>query len=146
MLNKLLEFGSVFDWISPLTAEVQDRVNGPAHTFMIPDDCGWSGFEIEHLLKDYGVKSWRRMIVNHMIMITVRLAEAHWAQYLLLREQIPVEYGLLDEHATPAASWATRDTRRAPGAPMALQKRGIFVELARAIDSLVDELGALFEL
>jgi hypothetical protein len=146
MLDKLLAFAAVFDWISPLAAEIQDHVNGPTHTFMIPDDCGCSGFDIEHLLKSYGIKPWRRMIVNGNIMLTVRLAQAHYAQYLLLREQIPIEYGLLDDRAARAAAWTTMDTSRASVVPMATPKRGFFAELAHAVDNLVDEVEALFGL
>lgn len=99
MLNKLLEIGTVFDWISPLLAELQDITNGPSHTFLIPEDCGWSGREIEQLLRQHGVKTWGLMIIDQMIMITTRLTQARWAQYLLSRERIPIEYGLIDERA-----------------------------------------------
>jgi len=97
MLDRLLEFGTVFDWISPLIAEVQDVTNGPAHTFLIPEDCGWSGRAVERLLKDQGIKTWGLMIADNMILITVRQAQARWAQYLLDRERIPIAYGVLDE-------------------------------------------------
>ena len=46
MLSKFLEFGTVFDWISPLVAIMQDIANGPSHTFFIPENCGWSGREV----------------------------------------------------------------------------------------------------
>ena len=97
MLDKLLEFGTTFDWISPLIAEVQDVVNGPEHTFLIPEDCGWSGRAIERVLRDQGVKTWGLMIADHYILITTRQAQARWAQYLLGRERIPIAYGVLDE-------------------------------------------------
>jgi hypothetical protein len=47
------------------------------------------------------------MIVDRMIMISVRLAQAQWAQYLLDRERIPIQYGVLDE-STPRASYPAR--------------------------------------
>jgi hypothetical protein len=97
VLDKLLEFGTTFDWISPLIAEVNDMTNGPSHTFLIPEDCGWSGRAVERLLRDHGIKTWGLMIVDHMILITVRQAQARWAQYLLDRERIPIAYGVLDE-------------------------------------------------
>jgi hypothetical protein len=37
------------------------------------------------------------MVVDHMLMLTVRLAQARWAQYLLMREGVPIEYGMVDE-------------------------------------------------
>jgi hypothetical protein len=100
VLDKLLEFGTTFDWISPLMAEIQDIANGPSHTFLIPEDCGWSGRAIERVLKDKGIKTWGLMIVDNMILVTVRQAQARWAQYLLDRERIPIAYGLLDERTS----------------------------------------------
>jgi len=100
MFDKLLEFGTTFDWISPLMAEIQDIANGPSHTFLIPEDCGWSGRAIERLLKDKGIKTWGLMIVDNMILVTVRQAQARWGQYLLDRERIPIAYGVLDERVS----------------------------------------------
>lgn len=114
MIDRILEFGTIFDWISPLIAEVQDIVNGPSHTFFIPEDCDWSGREITSLLRSHGVKTWGHMTVNRRRMITVRLAQARWTQYLLDRERIPIEYGVLDERPTRAAHPAQKDNRTSP--------------------------------
>ena len=100
MIDKLLEYGTIFDWISPLVAEIQDIANGPSHTFLIPEGCGWSGREIDNLLRNRGIKTWGLMIVDHLIMITVRQAQAWWAQTLLDREGIPIAYGVLDKRPT----------------------------------------------
>jgi hypothetical protein len=91
MLDRLLEIGSMFDGISPTVAFIQDILNGPSHTFLIPEACGWSGRQIERLLKGNGIRVWGLMIVNRTIMLTVRQAQARWAQYLLDRDGIPVE-------------------------------------------------------
>ena len=90
MLDKLLALGSTFDWISPLIAAIQDRRNGPHHTFLIPHTCGWSGREIEHMLRRYGVQTWGGMIVKDTIMITVPQSQARWGEYLLEREGVPL--------------------------------------------------------
>lgn len=104
MLDKLVDFGSGFDWITPLVAAIKDRVHGPAHTFLIPEDCGRSARSIENLLRDRGIKTWGLMFAQGMIMITVRLAQAWWAQYLLERARIPIAYGLLEERPPSTAS------------------------------------------
>jgi len=98
MLDKLLEIGSSFDWISPIAAYVGDIACGPGHTLMIPVDCGWSGFAIERYLHRYGIRTWGGMIVNRTIMLTVPLSQAEFAEYLLLRE------GLLLENRRPPHS------------------------------------------
>ena len=85
MLDGLLELGTMFDWISPALAFGQDIVNGPSHTFMIPQDCGWTGREIASLLRERGIKTWGHMIINGRIMITVRESQYQLAQHLLDR-------------------------------------------------------------
>jgi hypothetical protein len=97
MLDRILAIGSAFNWISPLIAGIKDITNGPSHTFLIYEECGWSVNEIVRLLRRHGIKTWGHMIVNNNIMITVRKAQAQWAQYLLERERIPIEYGLVKE-------------------------------------------------
>jgi hypothetical protein len=114
MLDKILEFGTVFDWISPLIAEVQDIVNGPSHTFFIPENCNWSGGEIASLLRSHGVRTWGHMTVNRTRMITVRQAQARWAQYLLEREGIPIQYGVLDESTSRTFRSAQKDDQAGP--------------------------------
>jgi hypothetical protein len=93
MLRRIAEVGSAFDWISPVLSVVQDVANGPSHTFLIPDDSGWSGHEIARHLRDHGVKCWGLMIVSGTLMVSVRAAQAGWAQYLLDRAGIPIEGG-----------------------------------------------------
>lgn len=125
MLDRLLELGTVFDWISPCLAYIHDALNGPSHTFLIPEDCGWSGKQIEALLRANGVRVWGLMVVNRTIMATVRLAQARWAQYLLDREGIPVETPYRD------ASRVRRRARREPAADRA----------ARWLDDLAEKIG-----
>jgi hypothetical protein len=93
MLDKLLEYGSVFDWISPTLSIAQDLAYGPSHTFLIPADCGFSGREIANLLHQRGIKTWGHMIVNNTFMITVRETQTEFARYLLRRAGLPVDAG-----------------------------------------------------
>ena len=88
-LGDLLQLGTVFDWISPTLSIVQDVANGPSHTFMIPQDCGWTGMEIANLLRRKGIKTWGHMIVNGTFMITVRGQQAEFANYLLQQAGLP---------------------------------------------------------
>lgn len=91
MLDKLFEISQYFNWISPLLACIQDVINGPAYTFLIPEDCGWSGLQIERMLRENGVRIWGQMIFRRTIMFTVREAQVKWAQHLLQREGIPIQ-------------------------------------------------------
>ena len=103
MLDDLLHLIASFDLLSPVLTMIQNVANGPSHTFLIPENCGWSGRQIEHLLRSHGVKTWGLMIINRKLRITVRQAQAGWAQYLLDRERIPIAYGVVDERTRRAA-------------------------------------------
>jgi hypothetical protein len=130
MLDKLLEIGSSFDWITPLLAEIQDIANGPSHTILIPEASGWSGRQIGRMLRQHGVSYWGMMIVNHTLMLTVRQKQARWADYLLQRSGIPLLNPL-------------------PGVPNGLpgperktaRGDGVVDGLGRFIDSIAQRLG-----
>ena len=130
MIDDLLHLIASFDLISPILAVIQNSTNGPSHTFLIPEECGWSGRRIEHLLRSHGVEPWGLMIINRMLRITVRQAQARWTQYLLEREGIPLEYGVLDE-LTEQPLRPARDSERT----------GPFASLERWLDELASFLG-----
>lgn len=72
MFDRLLAIGSIFDWITPLTALILDGLRGPSFTFLIPQDASWSGREVEGILKKAGCSPvWGQMIVKDTLMLTV---------------------------------------------------------------------------
>lgn len=100
MLDKLLAFGSSFDWVTPLRDLYKDLNNGPHHDFYISRYSHWSAGKIERLLKGRGVAMWGLSYTDDMITIRVRETQARWAQYLLLEEEVPVIGGLLEGVST----------------------------------------------
>jgi hypothetical protein len=103
MLDKMLEVGACFDWITPLVTVAQDLANGPGHTFLIPQECGWSGRDIAGLLRRRGVKSWGLMVVDHSLLVRVTLRQARWAEYILESAGIPLEGGIVAPAAAHSA-------------------------------------------
>jgi hypothetical protein len=91
LLDEVLHIGTVLDWISPLLATVQDLIEGPKRTFLIPYAIDWSGEQIVTWLHGFGVRTWGHMIVDQRIMFTVREAQAEWATWLLEQVGIPFE-------------------------------------------------------
>ena len=138
MLDKLLEIGSWFDWISPALAQVQDIANGPSHTFLIPQASGWSGREISRMLREHGVKHWGMMIVNHTLMLSVRQKQARWADYLLQRSGIPLLNPI--SSSQPATAGARPSAEGGPERQPA-RRRGLFEELNGLLDSMAKTLG-----
>lgn len=58
MFDKLVETGSVFDWITPLFTLIQDFRNRPSVGYNVPVDGGWSAYAISDLLRAHGIKLW----------------------------------------------------------------------------------------
>jgi len=88
--DDLLQFGTVFDWISPTLSVIGDITNGGGYTFLIPEDCGWTGHEIAKMLHGRGIKTWGHMNVNSTFMISVKPSQASFARYLLERAGLPI--------------------------------------------------------
>jgi len=98
MLDKLLDIGCAFDWITPTVAFVQDFFNGPVSDFGISPHAGWGCSDIQHLLNRNGVRVWGLMynVSGDMLMFTVPKTQAKWAYYLLQREGTPILYAPAD--------------------------------------------------
>ena len=109
MLRRIAEIGASFDWISPSLAIIQKFINGPSHTFLVPDNCGWSGLEIERMLASRGVHMWGKMVVNKTFMFTVRQPQARWAEHLLRDANIP----MVNRPVQPAADHPQSTRRKA---------------------------------
>lgn len=88
--DRFLSIGSTPDWISPLLGLIQDFTNGPRHTFYVARACGLSVNQIKGLLRRQGVKVWGDMIIDDMIVFSVRQPQARWADYILRREGVPI--------------------------------------------------------
>jgi len=100
-MRGLFEFFSIFDWITPSVGFIQDIINDPtplqsnSWAFFIPYDealnNGWNAFGIEGMLKQHGIKTWGSQISNGSLFFSVKLEQAQWAEYLLLRNGIPLQ-------------------------------------------------------
>jgi len=93
MFDQLLGFLSLFDWLTPTAACVQDLVHGPSRQFHVPFGMGWSGHQIKELLQRHGVKTWGLMVIGDTIVFTVKQVQADWTEYLLNRHGVPISAG-----------------------------------------------------
>ena len=137
MLDRMLEVGAGFDWISPVASIFGNIMNGPSHTFLVPyDSSPLSGREIELMLRRRGVKTWGLMVVSRSLMISVRLNQARWAQHLLEQAGVPLE-NPLPSHTRDRRSSASRS---AHGRPRGHQKAGRRSEVGGLFDAISDVL------
>jgi len=98
MINKILNIGSAFDWITPSVAFVQDSRNVPVGHFGIPVNCSWGSKEIKRLLGSYDVHVWGLMFnfEGDVLLFTVKKRDAELTYYLLRRMGIPIIYSPVD--------------------------------------------------
>ena len=94
MIDKLVEAGSTFDWITPLFTFVQDFRNRPSVGYNVPVDSGWSAYAISDLLRAHGIKVWGLTIFQGTIMFRLRAAQAEYAQYLFAQNGVLYSGGL----------------------------------------------------
>ena len=108
MLDKLLDVGCAFDWITPTLAFAQDFFNGPVSDFGIPSHAGWGRSDIKSLLKGHGVRVWGLMynVSGDMLMFTVPKTQAKWTYYLLQREGVPILYAPTEAIYSPKTTKA----------------------------------------
>jgi hypothetical protein len=90
-IDKLLAIGSSADWITPVWAFIQDIRHGSAFHINIQRACGYSGAQIERMLRKQGVYVWGGMIVNDVFILTVRKTQAHYALYWLKQWGVPID-------------------------------------------------------
>ena len=93
MLDTLMDCASAMDWVTPTISGIRDLANGTAFTFLVPVECGWSPRDIRRMLRAHGVRVWGLMVVGRTILLTVRRAQTRWAEYLLRRAGVPIEFG-----------------------------------------------------
>ena len=98
-MRKLFEALSLFDWITPAVALLEDVAEGgplnlDVWTFYVPYDHaigrGWSEGQIEALLAEYGIKTWGGLVHFGEYFFKVKLEQAAWAEYILTNHGIPL--------------------------------------------------------
>lgn len=65
-------------------------VGANSWTFYIPRESGWAGGDVEALLRRYGVVVWGRRVTGKYSIMSVKERQANWAEYLILRQAIPL--------------------------------------------------------
>jgi len=117
--------------------------------FFVPLDSGWNGADVAHLLKRHGIRMWGYGFANGELFFRVRKNQAAWAQYVLLREGVPLQHRLFSEKT---ASEPQPGGGRTPGQRSHQQKTPVgpigYVEsMVESVDnhltSLADRLGSL---
>lgn len=80
-------------------------------TFYVDFNGDWTGAQIESLLKRHGVRISNRMaplpfVTVDDLFFDVKLSQAEWAEYVMLKADVPLKYGL----------YSSKNRRRFPDA------------------------------
>lgn len=102
-----------------LSEAIKSLLGTNSWPFFVPLDSGWNGADIAHLLKRHGISMWGYGFANGELFFRVRRSQAAWAQYLLLREGVPLQHRLFSEKT---ASGRQPGAGRTPGQGSQQQK------------------------
>lgn len=146
MLDKILAFGSLFDWITPLWALIQDFRHGPVTGFVIPMSAGWTPPMLRSLLQTRGIKVVSPTLFGGSVMFSVPRAQAEYAQYLLERERIPFRGGVREHerrtvhlpHAGAADGFSGQQASSSQGSPTTVTQ-----PVGSRVDGWLDQLDHL---
>jgi hypothetical protein len=85
------------DLINPIDGVWGRAAHGQMHCFTFRADGEYSGYEIEKMLRRYGIRIWgRKMEGDQERAFLVKQTQAVWAEYLLCRAGVPLTCALLD--------------------------------------------------
>lgn len=99
-MNRILDEIQLLNWVSALITLVRMIVAGSTHTFLIPEDSGWSDRSLQRMLKEHGISTWGWMSYHGQVLFTVKRKQAGWAEYLLDEADVPVVSGRISKTAT----------------------------------------------
>lgn len=106
-MRGIFRFLSIFDWITPLWSIADDICHDPmminSWSFFVPyGDAiggGWDAASINRLLKQHGIGAYGKLYapyavgwddVGEQYMFSVPLDQARWAEYVLLKNGVPL--------------------------------------------------------
>jgi hypothetical protein len=85
MIDELLAFACMFDWITPAAALIEGLWRGPYAVVSVPTSTGVSRGEIRKALEHYGIRAWGLTYSGSNIYTYVPKPQARYAQYLVDR-------------------------------------------------------------
>lgn len=89
-MGVLLDLLARLDWLERADELARSLLGVRSWRFCVPRRCGWSGYEIECLLRRHGVQVWGRGFSTEHLFFRVKWQQANWAEYLLWQHAIPV--------------------------------------------------------
>jgi hypothetical protein len=114
-MRKFFEVLSIFDWVTPTIGLTETFVHDPtplqsnSWTFFIPYNTaqrsGWNERGIRAILDQNGISSWGSQITNGELFFSVGLDQAQWAEYLLLKQGVPISEKFMGAPAPKRKGW-----------------------------------------
>lgn len=84
----------LINWLDGVSGRL---THGQLYRFTFSTATGFTGVEIEMLLRQYGIRIWGREIIEQKeLAFLVKERQAVWAEYILCRAGVPLTSKLLD--------------------------------------------------
>lgn len=114
-----------------------------SYPFFVASDPGWNGFTIKKLLAEHGIKIWGVGYRNGHFFFRVKRSQAHWAEYVMLREGVPlVDHLQSSNYSHQGLGHAGPRPQRQSNQAMSTHKN---FDLLAKIDQFADKLNRAFE-
>jgi hypothetical protein len=85
------------DVVNPLDGLWGRYSQGAMHRFSFATGAGFNGYDVEILLRTYGIRIWgREMSTPEERAFLVKKSQAVWAEYIMCRAGVPLTGPLLD--------------------------------------------------
>ena len=131
--------------IMGLGREVMNSLLGfNSYQFYVSMNRGWSGHGINSLLTRHGIKMWGWTFANGEMFFRVKKKQAAWAQYVMLREGVPLQSPLLGQE--PDMSTATRPTAKHPPQDSTTSPHDLTFDFEQQFDGLIQKVSSFLDL
>ncbi len=129
--------------IAGIAAEFMRSLLGANTTaFSVPMGSGWSIWRIQRLLAQYGIAAWGDVFANHHLVFRVKKRQAEWAQYVMLRDGVPLSDARPIKQTTPrTGSEVARPAASQVGKPLGEQAR----DFSQRVDSALDKISSYID-
>lgn len=89
-MNEIIDLIAKLNWYEWLETGAHWIAGEESRKFAVSRNCGWSGQQIEAMLRERGIKTWGRGFKNDLYTFHVSAKQANWAEYLIHQNSIPV--------------------------------------------------------
>lgn len=136
---------------NPITETLHCVLGSNTWSFFVPVDSGWTVGEISQLLARHGITLFGAFRFKNELVFAVRIGQAAFAQWLLMREGVPLMHGLLADKSgrvampkIPEAANLSLGTAGEKSAKPNTDVEAMLDSVEQQVDAAISKLEGLF--